>query len=324
MYRVAGLLFEQSVATMAWLDYDDMVWFPAAGKVSCKQFDVLFIDEAQDLNKAQAALVMNSIKPGGRIIAVGDRNQSIYSFAGADSDSIPNLIDLLSATVMPLSTTYRCPKSHVALAQRLVPQIEAAAWAAEGTVRDVNEYEFVSQVTAGDLVLCRCNAPLVVPAFLLIRRGIKAVILGRDIGRGLKLLLSKVQKKHGVHNLLDTLAALVEYGDKEIGKLLKMRKQSRAQALEDRIETIIALADGSSSMGQLEDKIETIFSDAAEGVTFSSVHRAKGAEADRVWILRPDLMPHPRVSAAWEMQQEYNIQYVALTRAKRELCFVQE
>jgi hypothetical protein len=617
MFRVAGLLFEQSVATMAWLDYDDMVWFPAAGKVPCKQFDILFIDEAQDLNKAQAALVTNSIAPGGRIIAVGDRHQcqpagtmiaacaygnrwysetepdlvpienvkigdkimtydrrsatlikkgsvtavtkrwfdgwlftvsaagkstrctpghkwlvrwnkeaenahvvylmrkdnkfrvgqtkmfrnesnrkdfglglrarqeradcawilkvfdnvvdatmyenlisakhglpqmifheaanlvhvtqekldsfyelvgnrfgaaaqclgnhgrdikyplyinhksgtrqrqgrstifetqacnlisgymkipvlprgainpanrvpawekvtvdveknhdyvyslniekhhkyvadglitcnSIYGFAGADADSIPNLIDLLEATVLPLSTTYRCPKSHVLLAQRLVPQIEAAEWAAEGIVKDVNEYEFVNRVTAGDLVLCRCNAPLVAPAFLLIRRGIKAVILGRDIGRGLKRLLSKVQKKHNVHNLFDTLAALVEYGDKEIGKLLKMKKQSRAQALEDRIETIIALADGSSSMGQLEEKIETIFSDAAEGVTFSSVHRAKGAEADRVWILRPDLMPHPRVSAAWEMQQEHNIQYVALTRAKKELCFVQE
>jgi len=322
-YQVAAQLFKQSTSDMGVVDFDDMIWFPANNKVSCKQFDILFIDEAQDLNKAQAALMINSLKPGGRIVAIGDRFQSIYGFAGADSDSIPNLISSLDAETLPLSITYRCPKSHVKLAQELVPEIEAAAWAKEGTLETVTQYQFARGAKTGDMVLCRCNAPLVGPAFSLIRRGVKAVILGRDIGKSLMTLISKVQKKTKVHSLSDTLVALGEYGEREISKLTRMKKHSRAQSLEDRIETIIALTDGCDTMVQLEDKIETIFSDEADGVIFSSVHKAKGLEANTVWILREDLMPHPKAEAGWELQQEANIRYVAYTRSKEKLFFVE-
>ena len=324
IYRTAAQLFTKSTSDMGTVDFDDMIFFPASGKVPCKKFDLLFIDEAQDLNKAQAALMMNSLSPSGRIIAVGDENQSIYGFSGADSDSIPNLIKSLDAEVLPLSITYRCPRSHVELVQQWVPELEAAPWAEEGTLETVSQYEFAKGAKAGDMVLCRCNAPLVGPAFSLIRQGTKAVILGRDIGRNLMTMVGKVQKKAQVHSLGDTLAALIEYGDREVAKLTRMKKYSRAQSVEDRVETIIALSDGCDTMGRLEEKIETIFSDEAEGVTFSSIHKAKGLEANTVWILREDLMPHPKAEAAWELEQEIHLLVVAFTRSKSRLFRVED
>jgi superfamily I DNA/RNA helicase len=54
-------------------------------------------------------------------------------------------------------------------------------------------------------------------------------------------------------------------------------------------------------------------------VTCSSVHKAKGLEADRVWVLRPDLMPFPKARPGEEMLQEENLKYVAYTRVKQEL-----
>jgi superfamily I DNA/RNA helicase len=53
------------------------------------------------------------------------------------------------------------------------------------------------------------------------------------------------------------------------------------------------------------------------------VHKAKGLEADRVIILLPDKLPlkFPR-QKEWELKQEMNLKYVALTRAKKELIFV--
>jgi len=65
-----------------------------------------------------------------------------------------------------------------------------------------------------------------------------------------------------------------------------------------------------------------VFADDAEGVTFSTVHKSKGGEADRVFILKPELMPHPKAGEGWEMDQEYNIMYVAWTRHKKALYFV--
>jgi len=322
IHHLVKLVYEKSIEQTEVIDYDDMIFFSATGIAPCEKFDFLFVDECQDLNKAQIAMALRSIKDDGRIIAVGDEFQSIYGFRGADVDAMPNIIAALDATVLPLSISYRCPTSHVALAQRLVPHIEAADWAQEGTIKDISSYEFLNIVQVNDLVLCRCNAPLIEPAFNLIRRGVKAVILGRDIGKGLMDLVKKVQKKRRVYSLADTLDALMEYSKKEVRKLNRLGKSMRAQSLRDRVETIVALSDGCSTVAQLERKVSQVFSDDAEGVTFSSVHKAKGGEADRVFVLRPDLMPHPKARATWERQQERNIEYVALTRSKSELYFV--
>ena len=322
VHHLVKLVYEKSIEQTDVIDYDDMIFFSAIGTVPCERFDVLFIDECQDLNKAQIAMALRSVNDAGRIIAVGDRWQSIYGFRGADVDAIPNVIEALDATVLPLSISYRCPKSHVQLAQRLVPQIEAADDAKEGTIGDVTEFSLYGLVEPGDLVLCRTNAPLVGPAFGLIRQGVKAVILGRDIGKGLMDLVKKVQKKYKVYGLDDTLGRLAEYVDGEVRKLRAAKKAMRAQTLVDQEETILALANGCDTVAQLQRRTEQVFSDDAKGVVFSTVHKAKGGEADKVFILRPDLMPHPKAEAAWEQQQERNIKYVALTRSKNELYFV--
>lgn len=54
----------------------------------------------------------------------------------------------------------------------------------------------------------------------------------------------------------------------------------------------------------------------------STIHKAKGLEAERVFILKPDLMPHPKAKRGWEIDQENNLRYVAITRSKRELYLV--
>lgn len=249
-------------------------------------------------------------------------HNSIYGFRGADTDAMPNIIERLEATVLPLSITYRCPKSHVELAQTLVPEIVAAEWAEEGSIESLSEYSFLETVKSGDLVLCRCNAPLVRPAFSLIRQGVKAIILGRDIGKGLMALVKKVQKRYRVRSLDDTLNALMEYHRKEYARLNRVGKEMQAESLDDKIETLVALADGCDTVADLDRRVEEVFSDESAGVTFSTVHKAKGAEADRVFILKPGLMPHPKASQGWEMDQEANIIYVSLTRAKRALYFV--
>jgi len=280
-----------------------------------------------EINHYEGKVYSLSVEPteDGRRLYVADNivvGNSIYGFRGADAEAVPNIIKRLDAKVLPLSITYRCPKSHVRLAQELVPTIEAADDAIEGLIEDISFYEFSQEAKPGDLVLCRCNAPLVAPAFSLIRRGVKAVILGRDIGKSLMALVKKVQKKHKVITLTDTLAALEEYSQKEITKLLAAKKTTRATSLEDRVETILALSDGCETVSELERKTEEIFSDDAEGVTFSSVHKAKGGQAERVFILAPHLMPHPRATQEWEIEQEKNIIYVSKTRATKELYFV--
>lgn len=60
-----------------------------------------------------------------------------------------------------------------------------------------------------------------------------------------------------------------------------------------------------------------------EGILLSSIHRSKGLEADRVFLLRPDLLPHPMAKQKWARRQETHLEYVAKTRAIQTLAIVE-
>jgi superfamily I DNA/RNA helicase len=304
------------------VDFDDMIWLPIVNNLTLTQYDWIFVDEAQDLNKSQTEMVLRSIKPTGRIVAVGDRAQSLYGFRGADTEAIPSLIKSLDATLLPLSITYRCPTSVVEMAKNFVPLLEARENAPMGEILTIKEEQFETLVGEGDMVLCRTNAPLVQPAFRLIRKGVKATIRGKDIG---KEMVNAVEKFDAA-SLEDFSAKFNEWYQRELDRLLNRGKEMQAIYLTDRYETInsIMAECTTNTVGELISKIENLFSDDRNAVTFSSIHRAKGLEAERIFILRPDLMPHPKAKRDWELQQEINCQYVAFTRTKCSLFFVEK
>jgi DNA helicase II / ATP-dependent DNA helicase PcrA len=300
------------------IDYDDMIWLPIVLGLDLEKFDFLMVDEAQDLNALQIQFILRSIKEDGHIIAVGDRHQSLYAFRGADAQAIPNIIKALDAKTLPLSVTYRCPASHVRQAQEIVPHLEARENAPEGTIIDLDYFELAKKVQSGDMVICRTNGPLVRPAFECIRMGKKAVIRGKDIGATLIQLI----KRFETDDLDQFEVSLMEYYEVEHSKLMNYGKEMKALLLQDRVETLRFIMNECRTVSELQAKIEMLFSDKQTGVIFSSVHRAKGLEAENVYILRPDLMPHPRANKDWEVQQEMNCKYVAETRSKNTLVYV--
>ena len=84
--------------------------------------------------------------------------------------------------------------------------------------------------------------------------------------------------------------------------------------------TLLFLSRLANSIADLKVKIKTIFTDEIEGICLSTVHKIKGLEANRVFIVRPDLLPLPNVRS-WQAIQEKNLEYVAITRAKLELIY---
>ena len=142
--------FEQ--ALLGLVDFEDMVFVPVLQELKPpRPFDFVFVDEAQDLAKAHLALVQGSVKPGGRLLFVGDPHQTIYGFSGVDVGALGRIAGTTGATVLPLSTSYRCPRLHVRLAQRFGPAITAAPGAAEGKLAVLGEHAFADHVRTGDL-----------------------------------------------------------------------------------------------------------------------------------------------------------------------------
>ena len=164
-------------------------------------------------------------------------------------------------------------------------------------------------------MLSRLNAPLMGVALGLIRRGVRARIRGREIGKGLIDIIKKLR----VTTLVDLDEALERYRGKELAKLSKRDPhlaRTKIAQLQDNIDTIATLAETVVSVDELTRKLDMLFNDetGAASVMCSTVHKAKGLEADRVWVLEDTLKRGG--------QEELNICYVAYTRARKELCLV--
>ena len=322
--EMAASVFKESFRQKLIFDFDDMVYWPAVGDVPLYKSDVLFVDERQDMNDAQIAMIMRCMKPGGRAIVVGDIRQAIYAFRGANAEAANVLTAKLRATTLPLSICYRCGKNIIALANEIVPEIRAWDLAPDGEVHFglVEGNKWRQMLKPNDLILCRTNAPLVSCCLKLIADGVKAQIRGRDIGKSLKALINKVTRKYICSTLNQFIGSMHAYVADESAKLIAADKIGPASLLADQSETLDALVTGIGTLEELDARIDAIFSDNVQGIMLSSIHRAKGTEADTVHIIRPDLLPHPMAKTAVQKQQEMNLKYVAITRARTILNFV--
>lgn len=312
------------------MDFDDMILAPLYFNSRIWPKDWVLIDEAQDTNPARRELALRMLKPStGRLIAVGDDRQAIYGFAGASSDSLEIIQSTLNAVTLPLNHTYRCPKSVVAVANQWVPDLIAEDSNGEGIVRNINIADiFTESFRLDDAILCRNTAPLVTLAYQLLRKGIPCQIEGRDIAAG----LTRLARRWKVKSLQAVCNHLATYREREVAKLLKAGRDARAEAVSDQVETLLTLAEkvqeDKSNAGTVDDLVSlltSMFGDTQPGVkprvlTLSTIHKSKGREWPRVFILgRNKFQPSPYARQYWQKHQECNLMYVAVTRAKVEL-----
>jgi hypothetical protein len=174
----------------------------------------------------------------------------------------------------------------------------------------------------GDLVLCRTNAPLIRAAYKLIAAGKKASVKGRGID---KQILDLMGRASGTPTIMAMLSRAQELTGREVQRWLGLpngRGGQRAQGAQDRMECLFAAAEGCQTTVEVERKLAALFDESVRGVRCSTVHSAKGLEAGRVYVLEPEKLPHPMARKDWEVEQEWNCLYVALTRSRRELWFV--
>lgn len=311
------------------IDFDDMIYMPLYHNLRFNQYDWVLIDEAQDTNRARREVASRLLKPNGRLVAVGDPYQAIYGFTGADARALDLIADEFKCERLPLTVTYRCAQAIVREAQRFVPDIEAKPGAPEGELGSLSLAAFKQLIPEPtDAILCRNTAPLVELAFFYLRKKIGCAIEGKDIGAN---LISFARKWKRPKNLGELASQLIEHLEGERGKLLSQYKEAQLAALEDKVNTLLCLIDllgYDEPIEALVDLITEMFKDtdglAKQVVTLSTCHKSKGREWDRVFILgRSSLMPSPYAKQEWQLEQEDNLQYVAITRAKLALIDIE-
>lgn len=315
------------------IDFDEMLYLPLladfGGKIPRPKW--IFVDEAQDLSPVQVEFVarMMGAKPGQPIPAnssqrcmfVGDPWQAIYGWRGADCDAMDNIQIRFRCARLPLSVCFRCGSDFVNLAASLGAPIEPAPGKATGTLKTWTAEDGSYRVREGIVVLCRTTAPLVTNAYKLIKQGRKAIVLGREIGKGL-ITLIKQQKADDLVTLRDNLQ---KWSFREIERL--EGKEHKQEAIRDKVDCILVLAEMlpvGQDIDHLITRIEGLFTDSSDnrGITFCTVHKSKGLEWDEVVILDAHKMPAAWAKKDWQRKQEVHVAYVAYTRAREVLTLV--
>jgi superfamily I DNA/RNA helicase len=315
------------------IDFVDMVWAPNVLNLSMWQHPVVMVDEAQDLSPAQLGIVMKSVwdkRYGGRIICVGDPRQAVYAFCGADSKSIEKIQKKLNPIVLPLNECYRCSKTVIAEAQTIVPEIQALPSAKEGSVTSIPFHKMMEMLDEDGehMVICRKNAPLISLCFALIAEGKNAKIIGREIGQELVNLIRKISDRKGF-DFKNFVKHVSDWEKKQVDYIFSKNGGDE----EDPVITLIN--DKASCMRYLYRKLEPFTleeffmmlldlfqeDDDRNAIRLTSAHRSKGLESENVYIIEPSSMPLP-VRNEDDFQQEMNLKYVAITRAKENLFWV--
>lgn len=288
-----------------------------------------------------------SVEPteDGLRLYVADRilvHNSIYKWRGAvGTDVWKEMIDVFKATQLSLTTTFRCSIAAVKAANRIVPQLKWRTNAPEGDEYNCYFQELPqllkSAASEGEtFVLSRNNADLLHTALFLWKA---------DVGFQLRAGKEIVEPLYEIIDKLDKLtkqrfaASCSTWYQVEMGKAETINASAWADRIEQQyksLQMMLSYAEPKDFKNILQDILQL---SAMSPITLSTVHKVKGLEADRVFLLKhtfaryryereieeatdPWVANRARDRLASIDQEELNLEYVAITRAKRDVIWV--
>lgn len=312
------------------------------------------VHNCQDLSKLQQKFLAFIKRQQGRYVFSGDSHQAIYHFAAADAKSVESLHDIYpSGERFNLPICYRCPVSHLDYVKYKLPEIDIRPRpnAPEGEIDEIEKEEIVDYVQPGDMVISRKNKWLAPVILDLAKEGISIFIQDKDFVNNVFKSLKRANVKK-----LDTLQNKLTKSISNFKKNIKiaqelsnefdhMSPEDKVKAQKEKVETIL---DSNTQIdvtnfilvilnnyiedhpnGRVEDferflKHILNTTPKSDAVRICSIHKAKGLEADNIFVLNRGDWTERYGQTKEQLQQEKNLSYIAWTRAKDKLYLVGE
>jgi DNA helicase-2/ATP-dependent DNA helicase PcrA len=310
-------------------DYTDMIERFNVAEL-CPKYDVVFIDEAQDLSPIQWKMVDIIRKNSKYIILAGDDDQAIYGWAGADVKKFQN-IESAKDIVLPYS--YRVPREVQRIANKILDRIPderriKKSWEAkdkEGCVGYITSIEDAPLYDKDWLVLARTNDRLEKIKPILREMGIYFQFKGRKSFRS-SLFNSIVnynrwQNKNDLLSLSevkDVLDCVPYKHDLKEERLYDLKEFgfSHTQRWFDIFTTNPEECLYIREMLRQEEKLKE-----NARVQLSTIHSAKGGEATNVLLVLDNTKTiREAIERSFEKADEENrVWYVGVTRTSQNL-----
>ncbi|MFL5961328.1 MAG: ATP-dependent helicase [Gaiellaceae bacterium] len=346
--------YERRKAAEGLIDFEDLLELSVQmfehNADACKTFRAQYcaftVDEYQDVNLLQQALLDLWLGDRDDLCVVGDDYQSIYSFTGAGPEHLLGVpARFPQALVVRLEENYRSTPQVLALANKLVPNLGGAEKTLRPTraagdapvVRPYPSPEDEGEAIVAEIrrlavvenaapleeiaILARTNARLTDFEELLHEAGIPfqgASLLERDAARRITRRLERSgEDAAGAVRAAALDSGWLEQlpdklGDREVVRQTDLARIVRFAAEFD--------GDAASFVADLRRRFDS-GGDGARGVNLLTLHRAKGLEFEAVFIprLQEKELPSKQARTPAEIVEERRLLYVGMTRAKRVL-----
>ncbi len=302
--------YEEARRRRGALDLDDLLWEcgdllegdPTFAAVVRWRFRHLFVDEMQDVNPAQFRFVEALLGGRADLFVVGDPNQSVYGWNGAD----PSLLERLP-TLVPGTRVLRLDENH-----RSSPQVVAAAAAALGLPADRSP---ASTRADGPIPRLAEHPDDLEEATWVAHQAWLAHRPGRRWSQLAVLARTNAQ--------LDVVAdafATARVPVRRAGAEAAPGGDVRADVRGDGPDVPSADVGAVPEAGNPDDPPQGREEDG-DGVVLTTFHRAKGLQWPAVFVigLSDDLVPIASARTPAGVAEERRLLYVALTRAEDEL-----
>lgn len=303
------------------IDFSDMLYlaceFILIRKMRPTKVQCLVVDEFQDTSPIQMEIMKHF---GHNFIMVGDEAQTIYGFRGAGVDSMQTGREVFNPVQLPLTKTFRCAPRIVEEVAKFKPELESAFPEREGFVELRPNTHLVPSLgpDENDMVICRNNFPLVGVALYMMRHKLPFNMLGKFPEQ-----LQMFVKSFKAENMSQFRNRLQEWWVKREAELKEKKRFGILQREEDKYNCLLELQKYSTSMEELQGKLEVMIR-ARRGPILTTIHGAKGLEAETVHFLYPSLLPSKFSITEDQLKQEDNLYYVGVTRAKTNLYYYEK
>jgi len=284
-------------------------------------WDWIFVDECQDLSPLRVDLLRRLSKPTTRFLFVGDNDQSIYGWTGADPRCFDRIQNEFSPVLFELTSTFRCSHAVTELAKRYVPRITAFKENLKGDVLRFPNGGPLPRLTTGDAILSRLKSGLISIATKLIRSGLAFQGFEGLLDEAMLDQLQRIYEENsdslGFADRLGRVAIIIE-DDIDLNGCTaeKVELYDLSIALKSLSEAFPSIRDFSGLRHQLHE----VCKGTGQGPLLSTIHKQKGAEFNDVLIVDFSLLPLVWPGQQdWEFEQELNLVYVAITRARDKL-----
>jgi len=354
--------YRKQLQSLGAVDYDGLI----AGTVRllamredilknyCQRFCYIFVDEYQDVNFAQYALIRLLVPAGENapsLWVIGDPNQAIYGFRGSDKAFIDRFLqDYPGAGRFELRKSFRCaepiikaagrlaaadlkgadvmPSMPVSLFRRTYPtdksEAEGIARIIAALVGGTSFFALDSKTTKGmdsshtDFSPSDCA--------VLVRAAVLAEPIAKALNdHGIPFEIAGAQvwwEEEPVKTLLENLRTRQSEDIRAVWDSMKTKNPSAS--VTETIEQLIRLANLFGSNQALLDNLSAgqgLPDRPREGVRVMTIHASKGLEFDHVFVagLEETILPFTLYNDRPDIEEEKRLLYVAMTRARRGL-----